>query len=188
MKLGFKMHVKNALGFLMLVLCITFAGTFGGAKVEAASLSQTSITVPLEKSTSVTLNNAKGNIKWSCSNNKALLINAYNGGKSLSVYGLKVGTYKVHAKNGGKTYTCTINVKYIPALSLNGRVVSKGSSFNLVFGNSKAAPTWSVSDKSILKLKKWDSKTVEVFGKKRGTAYVYAKLNGKTYKCKVVVE
>ena len=54
--------------------------------------------------------------------------------------------------------------------------------------NNKKKVKWSVSSKKILKITKKTKSTVTVQAKKKGTAYVIARVGKKKYKCKVVVK
>ena len=51
---------------------------------------------------------------------------------------------------------------------------------------TKTQAKWSVSDSDIIKVTA-SGNTVKITGKKSGTAYVYAKVGKKSYKCKVIV-
>ncbi len=54
--------------------------------------------------------------------------------------------------------------------------------------NNKKKVKWSVSSKKILKITKKTKSTVTVQAKKKGTAYVIARVGKKKYKCKVIVK
>lgn len=182
------------LGLLFALLCVLNPGNlevFGGSntvQAAAVSLSKTHVTLAYGDTFDVTLKNAKAkNIKWSVSNKSILCIeDTENGGNPATIWGMKVGTAKVYAKYAGKTYTCVVNVKYIPTLSTKYLWIEKGRSDVVTMSNTSATPKWSVANNRIATITK-SGRGVRVKGVKKGTTYVYAVLNGKRYTCKVVV-
>ena len=89
----------------------------------------------------------------------------------------------------GKKYICTVTVKKSTVkLSDTSKSLTKGQSFTLALKNTSSTAKWSTKSSSIVKLTKVSKNKYKVTGKKAGTTYVYAKVNGKTYKCKVTVK
>ena len=91
--------------------------------------------------------------------------------------------------NYKENYTRVINVNVVnPKIELNGTYMTmfQGKKATLkatVFGSSQKV-TWSSSNKSVASV----NSSGRVTAKKAGTAYIYAKANGKTAKCKITVK
>lgn len=69
-------------------------------------------------------------------------------------------------------------------LSATKKTVYYGSSVTLKVQNTKKTVKWSTSNKNVATV----TSKGKVTGKGLGTAYIYAKVSGKTYKCKVTVK
>ncbi len=69
-------------------------------------------------------------------------------------------------------------------LSATKKTVYYGSSVTLRVQNTKKTVKWSTSNKNVATV----TSKGKVTGKGLGTAYIYAKVSGKTYKCKVTVK
>lgn len=108
---------------------------------------------------------------------------------TINIKGRKTGTVRLAVRCNGKKYTCTVTVKK-PTVKLSdtSKSLTKGQSFTLALKNTSSTAKWSTKSSSILKLTKVSKNKYKVTGKKAGTTYVYAKVNGKTYKCKVTVK
>lgn len=108
---------------------------------------------------------------------------------TIKIKGRKTGTVRLAVRCNGKKYTCTVTVKK-PTVKLSdtSKSLTKGQSFTLALKNTSSTAKWSTKSSSILKLTKVSKNKYKVTGRKAGTTYVYAKVNGKTYKCKVTVK
>lgn len=95
----------------------------------------------------------------------------------------KTGTAVITARlENGKEYTCTLSV--VAGLKYSSKTIYIKNSFkNELFG-AKGTVKWSTSNKRIATV----SSNGVVKGISKGTATIYAKNGGKTYKCKVVVK
>ena len=80
-------------------------------------------------------------------------------------------------------YTAPVSAAQKAGLSKTSITLEVGESASLKFvGASGGKITWSMSDKNVAKYSKG-----KVTGVSEGTAYIYAKYNGKKYKCTVTV-
>ena len=136
------------------------------------------VTVSVSKKGYVTA--SVGTSKTTSSNTKDVTIN---------IKGRKTGTVRLAVRCNGKKYTCTVTVKK-PTVKLSdtSKSLTKGQSFTLALKNTSSTAKWSTKSSSIVKLTKVSKNKYKVTGSKAGTTYVYAKVNGKTYKCKVTVK
>lgn len=120
------------------------------------------------------------NIKWS-SKKSIATVNSKG-----VINGKKDGKVTIYATFNGKRVSCKVTIKK-PSLSVNksNLIIKKNKSYTL---KAKAVPqkrvTWSSSNKKVAVV----SSKGKVTGKKKGTAYIYAKVNGLTKKVKVVVK
>ncbi len=64
----------------------------------------------------------------------------------------------------------------------------KGQKKTIKLQNTKTKPTWSVKNKKIVSVRKAGKYSAVVTAKKKGSTFVYAKVKGKKYKCKVTVQ
>lgn len=71
------------------------------------ALSKTNLTIQVGKTARLTLQNAKGTIKWKSSNTKVAPVDQQG-----LITGKKPGSAKITAKASGKSYTCKVTVKY----------------------------------------------------------------------------
>ena len=102
------------------------------------------------------------------------------------VTGKKAGTVYIYANAYGKSVKYKLTIKE-PALKLNksSSSIYKGKTTTLKATTSyRTKVTWKSSNSSIATV----SSTVDVTGKKAGTAYIYANAYGKSVKCKVTVK
>lgn len=118
--------------------------------------------------------------KWSTSNKKVATVDS-NG----KVTAVSKGTAFITAKIGKKKYVCKITVKNpSPKISKSSIKIVKDSTYTLNMKNTSKKVTWYSNNKKIATV---NSKgKVTAVGK--GTTYIKAKVNGKTYSCKVIVE
>lgn len=159
---------------------------------EAAStkvaLSTTKKSIRKGKYFTLSIKNA-GNkkITWSVSNKNILSIKKI-GSTKVKVTGKKAGTAYVYAKVRGKTYKCKVTVKAPLELSDTSETIQVNGKFTISMNTSSSNVKWSVGNKKVAKLVRVGKNKYRVVGLKAGSTNVYAKVDGKTYKCKVVVK
>lgn len=142
-----------------------------------ASLNKTKTTLYVGQSTTLKLNGAKVK-KWKSNNKNIATVN-----KNGKVVAKKKGTTTIVATTkNGKTYKCKVTVKNV-SLSKTKVTLEKGKSITLKLNGNKVTK-WSSDNKKIATV---NSKG-KIVAKGVGTTTIKAKAkNGKTYKCKVVV-
>lgn len=76
------------------------------------------------------------------------------------------------------------------AVKLNKKNITmvKGQTKTLKITGAAKRPTWSSQNKKIVKVTRKGKYGAKLTAKKKGNTYIYAKLNNKTYSCKVKVE
>lgn len=147
----------------------------------APAINKKSLTMYKKKTYTLKINNNTKKVIWSSSNKKIATVN----GKG-KVTAKKAGKVTITGKIGKKKYTCKITVKnpYLK-VSKSKATMKKGQSIKLSASTSpKATIKWSSSKKSVATV----SNKGSVKGRKKGTAYIYAKTNGLTKKIKVTVK
>lgn len=84
----------------------------------------------------------------------------------------------------------SVPVRAAKKVSLNTKkiILVKGQKKTIKVRNTKKKPSWSSKSKKIATVKRTGKYSASITGKKKGTTYIYAKVNGKKYKCKVQVE
>ncbi|BCN30568.1 glycosyl hydrolase 53 family protein [Anaeromicropila herbilytica] len=121
------------------------------------------------------------------SSNKSIATVNKNGKVVAKASGTVTITVKVKDKDKSYDLTVTITVK-APSIiftdSIDSLKVGKSYDFDVKLNGLSGKVTWSTSDKSVAVI---NSKG-EVKAKKKGTVYIYAKVNGKTVKYKLVVK
>lgn len=75
-----------------------------------------------------------------------------------------------------------------PKLSAKAITMVKGQTKQIKLKGISKRPTWSCSNKKIVKVSRKGKYSAKITAKKKGTAYIYAKINKKKYKCKIKVE
>lgn len=116
-------------------------------------------------------------VTWSSGNKKIVTINSKG-----KVTAKKVGSTYVYAKVGKKKYKRKVSV-VTPKISATKATIYVGASKTLKMSNAYSSVKWSSSSKSVATV---SSKGV-VKALKAGTTTIKAKINGKTYSCKVTV-
>jgi len=154
-----------------------------GYQAEAATkaaISKTKVTMYVGTSYTLKMVGAKGKVKWSTGSKKVAKVSSKG-----KVTAKKAGSTTIKAKVGKKTYKCKVSVKKVPKLSKTSTSIYVGKSTTLKLSGTKiGATTWSTSNKKIATV----NNSGKVVGVKKGTAYIYAKIGGKTLKCKVTVK
>ena len=94
----------------------------------------------------------------------------------------KMGTAKIRAKVGKRTYTCKVKVN--PRISASRKTVAAGKSFTLKLAGASGKVKWSSTNKKVVTV----TSKGKVKAKKAGTATVTARIGGKKVaSCKVTV-
>jgi hypothetical protein len=124
--------------------------------------------------------------KWSSSNASVASVN-----QSGNVYAKKKGTttitLKLHLYNSEVNEEDYINLSYQvkvkgPVLNVTSVYLYKNEKYKLKVTGNKGTPRWSSSKRKVATVKNG-----KVKAKKKGTAYIYCKVNGEKLKCKVKV-
>lgn len=115
-------------------------------------------------------------VKWSSSNKKVATV------KKGKIVAKKKGKTTITAKVANRKYKCKVTVEE-PYISKKNITISVGESFKLKMKGTNQYCEWSSSKKNVAMISYG-----EVTGKKKGTAYITAKVGKKKYKCKVRVE
>ncbi len=152
-------------------------------KVTVSKICHTTKTLAKGTSHTLALTGVSGTVKWSTSDKSVATIKKVSN-KKYKVTAKKKGTATIKAKVGGKTYKCKVTVTN-PKLSKTSKSVEVGDSFNLSVSGNKGTVSWSTSNKSVASIKKVSNTKYKVTAKKKGTATIKAKVDGKTLSCKV---
>ncbi len=81
-----------------------------------------------------------------------------------------------------------IPVKKNPKLSKKSKTIKKGKTFMLYLKKTTFNAKWKTSNKKIAKITYKSGKYVRIKGRKKGTAYITASVDGKLLRCKVKVK
>ncbi len=190
---------RRLLAFIMVwALCLSFVPGASGSNVtaEAASktkLSNTSVSLIVGKTKTITLKNCKKAVKWSVTSGgvvKAVKKSKYK----VKVTAEKKGTATLTAKVGKKKYKCkftvspkTVAVNSISLSSHLEKVIVGGYAFidNTISPSNASNKTvvWSSTNTSVCEVVNG-----VVYGKAAGNAVVTATVDNKTASCAIVVE
>jgi len=189
-----KIYKKLAMLFMAAALAFTCAGVISAVDdhaaitAEAASkikLSSTKKTIGYKQSFNLSIKNTSGKmVKWSTSNKKVAKIKKVSKTK-YKVTGVKPGKATIKAKVNGKTYKCKVTVDKICHTT---KTMAKGTTHTLGLKGVSGTVKWSTSNKKVASIKRVSNKKYKVTAKKKGTATIKAKVDGKTLKCKVKVK
>ncbi|MCI9063120.1 MAG: hypothetical protein HFJ17_00705 [Clostridia bacterium] len=148
--------------------------------VQAARVQLNSSSKTLIKGTTYTLKvkNTRKKVKWYTGNKKVATVSSKG-----KVTAVSKGTATIRAKVGSKNYYCKIKVE-TPSLNKTRLFITKGKTYNLKINGTKKKVKWSSSNKKIAKV---DSKG-KITAVNKGTTTIKAKIDSKTYSCKVTVE
>ncbi len=168
---------------VLLVFSLVFQMSSGSQAKAAVKLNMTKVTLTLNNTVDLYLENTSSKPKWSSSKKSVATVDS-----SGEVTAKGPGTAKITAKVGKKQYVCKINV---PKQYLSSKTVTlnAGESKNLrMYGVSKTDDIFWCSDNE-------DIATISSSGKitavRNGKTTVYAILNaglGETYSCDVIVQ
>lgn len=177
-KKSFKIMVS-----VLLVFSLVFQMSSGSQAKAAVKLNKTKVTLTLNNTVDLYLENTSSKPKWSSSKKSVATVDSTG-----EVLAKGPGTAKITAKVGKKQYVCKVNVpkQYISSKTIN---LNAGESKNLrMYGVSKTDDIFWCSDNE-------DIATISSSGKvtavRNGKTVVYAILNaglGETYMCDVVVQ
>ena len=143
-----------------------------GEAHAAPKISAKSKTLAAGKSFALKVKGAKGKIKWSSTNRKVATVTSKG-----KVTARKMGTAKIRAKVGKRTYTCKVKVN-------SRKTVAAGKSFALKLAGASGKVKWSSTNKKVVTV----TSKGKVKAKKAGTATVTARIGGKKVaSCKVTV-
>ena len=165
--------------FIIILILCSFMSFFivPADALSKANLNKTKVTLYVGQSTTLKLSGAKVK-KWKSNDKNIATVN-----KNGKIVAKKKGTTTIVATTkNGKTYKCKVTVKNV-SLSKTKVNLEKGKSVTLKLNGSKVVK-WSSDNKKIATV---NSKG-KIVAKGVGTTTIKAKAkNGKTYKCKVVV-
>lgn len=161
----------------IMIMVLTLAAPVTIQAKAKPKLNKTAITLSVKNSYQLKVNGTKAKATWKTSNAKVAVVS-----KNGKVTAKKAGKAVVTAKINRKTYKCKVTVKVVlnkTAITLNEKKV-----YQLKVNGTKKKPAWKTSNAKIAVV----SKNGKVTAKKAGKAIITAKVNGKTYKCKVTVK
>ena len=176
-----KRIVSLFLVFVMLCSLFTPASEVQAATKKKVALNKTKLTLYVGEAYQLKLSNTKAaKVKWSTSNKKIVTVD-----KKGKVTAKKKGSAKVTAKVGKKSYTCKVTIKVKPKLNKTKLTLITGEKYQLKLSNVKASSVkWLTSNKKIVTV----DKKGKVTAKKKGSATITVKAEGKSYKCKITVK
>lgn len=161
-------------------------------EVEASSFKMNTKSVTLiskekyQLSISGVSKSKQNKIKWSSSSKNLVITVNPKDGRKVIISANKAGNYKVTAKYGKKSYTCTVCVKSLNKTSLT---LNKGKKYTLKLSNTKGKAKWKSSKNSIVAVKSAkNSKSAVITAKKPGSATITATVDGKKLTCKITVK
>lgn len=131
------------------------------------------------------INGTSRKATWTSSNKAVAIVS-----KTGKVTAKKKGSAKITVKVSGRKYTCRVTVadkrtrlnKTSVSLTMTDKKRSPAVQLKVTGTSKKVA--WATSNKKVATV----SKNGKVTAKKKGTAVVSAKVNNRTYKCKVIVK
>lgn len=169
-----KILSKTKILFISLtILCMLFSTIPVAA---ATGLNKKTASIYVNSTVTLKVAGTSKKAKWSSSNPKIAAVN----NKGI-VKGKKVGNTKVIATIGKKKYVCKIMVKNKPRLNCTTKASIEGKSFTLKMLYTSKKVTWSSSNKKLAIV----SSKGKVTCKKKGIAYIYARIGKNKYKCTV---
>lgn len=168
------MIISGTLNFPMINNYSTISNVEAKTKIK---LNSTSKVLVKGKTYQLKISGTKKKVKWSSSKKSVATVTSKG-----KVTAKKSGIAYIYAKVSGKTYKCKIKVE-TPSL-ISSKTIYKGYSYTLKVSGNTQKVSWSSSKKSVATV----TSKGKVTAKKNGTAYIYAKVSGKTMKCKVTVK
>lgn len=101
-----KMNIRKTISILMLLACICTLIMPTSVQAAKISLSATSKTLTVGKTTALKMSGTSKKVVWTSSNKNIATVSSKG-----KVKGIKAGTCTIKAKVGGKTYKCKVTVK-----------------------------------------------------------------------------
>lgn len=146
-------------------------------KAAPFKLKTTSVFLLKGKSKTIGTKNATGKVKWT-SNKKAVATVSSSG----KITAKGAGKATITATCGGKSVKCKVTVEN-PSITATSLTLKMGDEKKLTLKGCKHEVTWYTSDYEVC-----DVDGDKVYAGEPGKATIKAKVHGKTYVCKVVVE
>ena len=141
-------------------------------------LNKTKATLLVGEKLTLKLTGAKGKVTWKSTKNKYATVSSKG-----VVKAKKKGSVTIKATNKGKTYKCTITVES-PKLSTGSITIYTGKTASLKVSGTKQNIKWSSENSSVATV----SQQGIVKGVNAGSTVIVAKINTKTFRCKVTVK
>lgn len=163
--------------FILLLLIL-----LGNYIIEAAStikLNCNKLLLTEGKTYQMKIKGSKGKVSWTSSNKRVAIVS-----KKGRIRAKKAGKSIITAKIKGKKFRCKLTVRKVKIrLNKTRLTLVKGRSFLLKLKGTKKRAKWSSDKKAVASI----TNAGKVIGKKNGIAIITATLNGKKYKCIVMV-
>lgn len=148
------------------------------AVVQAAEkLSTTKITMTKGKTAKIKVSGTKSKVTYKTSNKKIATVSAKG-----VVKGVSKGSTTIKVKVGKKTYKVSVKVEK-PSISKSSVSLKKGATYKLKVNATSRKVKWTSNNKKVATV----SGSGKVTAKGKGQAIITAKLNDKSYTCKVIV-
>lgn len=176
---------KRSFGFLVMFLLMVIIGCSlgmqsGNVVAKAASnvrLNEKNICIIKGQTKKLRLKEADGKIKWKSKNKSIATVS-----KKGMVTAKRKGTTQIYARYNGKSYKCTVRVE-IPKINKKKITIEGGETAALKMTGTKQKVTWTSTCPNVAVV----NKKGVVTAKQAGTAVIKAKIDKKTYQCKVTV-
>lgn len=161
------------LSFILILSCQNIVEA--KAKVK---ISNSKVTLFKGQSKTLKVKGTKKKPKWSSSKKSVASVS-----KKGKITAKKKGTATITAKIGKKKYKCKVTVES-PSLNKKSLTLTAGKTYSLKLNGTKQKVAWRSKNSSVAAI---NSKG-KVTAKKAGSTYVYAKVLGKSFSCKVTVQ
>jgi len=145
--------------------------------VENPYISDTALSMYRKEKATLKVTGASGDVSWTSSNKKVATVSS-----SGVVTGKGVGTATITAKVAGEALKCKVTIKGAK-LAVTSKTMYTNTSYTLKMYGATNKIKWKSSNSKVAKV----SSKGKITAVKKGSATIYAKTDGKTYKCKVKV-
>ncbi|MDO5291227.1 MAG: Ig-like domain-containing protein [bacterium] len=145
-------------------------------KVLNFKLNHKSVTMTSGKTTTLKVSGTKSKVTYKTSNKKIATVTSKG-----VVKGVKKGSTNIKVKVGKDTYTLPVKVE-APSISKSSISLKKGNTYTLKLNGTNRNVSWSTNNSKVATVSKG-----KVTAKAVGQAIITAKVNDKSYTCKVVV-
>lgn len=139
-------------------------------------LNKTSVTMTKGKTTTLKVSDTKSKVTYKSNNSKIATVTSKG-----VIKGIKKGSTSIKVKVGKETYTVPVKVE-TPSISKTSVTLKKGSSYKLKVNGTSRSVKWSTNNSKVATVSGG-----KVVAKGVGQAIITAKLNDKSYTCKVKV-